>query len=151
MDAEATLEKLKKLDEEHKSLMDENDTLIDEQVRVLEATIEEYKPLMGFYSKQFIFTHSTLQLRSYKGPILGRHEEYLIVYDVFEEEVQYLDMDDRTEFKAKNVRSVVKDGHFLDAIRGIYYLEIMLEEYVESFKEENARLNKDLEQALKTS
>ncbi|MBM7606002.1 hypothetical protein JOC75_004030 [Metabacillus crassostreae] len=131
-----TDELLVKLEEQHKvhqSTSEEIDDLVKKQNDYLDKLIIELQPVYEWYSKkEYMFTHPNLKLKSGSGPILGydENENEVIVLNVEKKRIEKVYLHDNKERKPYSTYRLVKHGYFEDAVNGLMYLEIMLDNYI---------------------
>ncbi|GIO26382.1 hypothetical protein [Ornithinibacillus bavariensis] len=117
-----------------------------QQDKLLE-TIKLYKPIMKkIYENDFLFTHPTLNYQTSKGPILGydKDNNSLITYDITREVIVSVNLYDHEE-KGYRIAKLVENGFYNDAITGIKYIGVMIDNYLSSLKDDISKAKSELE------
>jgi hypothetical protein len=141
MNNNVVTEKIQRLQEEiikYETLSKEFRKIELEQQRILDDSLDRYKPLMKWYKEANVkFLHPVLSVQSYKGPILGcdTNEDKIIVYDYENRKTVKIkktyphDVEDYPRYK------LISDGFFVDAISGLKYVEYGYAEGTKNLRE----------------
>ncbi|WFQ85561.1 hypothetical protein MJ920_09695 [Bacillus velezensis] len=142
---EKELEKVNSNTAEIKSLQREQAELID---KLIEENNEVFR---WFYENRLPFYHETITKQSFKGPILGfdEDEDRLIRYNFEKHTMESLYIHDTSDLKEISTLKLVKDGHFISAVKGIKYLTNQQAEIIDEQNNLINKLKRELEIAKK--
>lgn len=131
--------------ENYEELLSRHRELYKQQEDLLASRLEASKPLIEWYRKKdLVFTHPTIEFHSNRGPILGFDSEEYSLF-VYNPDKGVLKVDLRTkETKNTFITRLVEDGHFEDAMKGLGYLETMIDRYVQDLGSLNSELESQI-------
>ncbi|AKL84700.1 hypothetical protein C6W22_03040 [Bacillus atrophaeus] len=131
---------------------DKIESLQREQAELIDKLIDENNEVIRWlYENRLPFYHETIQRQSLKGPILGfdKDEDRLIRYNFEKHIIESLDIYDTSDLKEISSLKLVKDGHFVSAVKGIKYLTKQQKEIIDGQNESINQLKYELENVKK--
>lgn len=131
--------------ENYQELLSRHEELYKQQEDLLTARLEASKPYIEWYRKKgLVFTHPTIKFQSNRGPILGFDNEDNSLF-VYNPDKGLLEVDLRTkETKNTFALRLIEEGYFEDAMKGLDYLETMIDGYVQDLGSLNFELESQL-------
>ncbi|MCY7869614.1 hypothetical protein MOB43_10045 [Bacillus spizizenii] len=151
-----TVETIIELEKELEILNSNKEKIVSlqrEQAELIEKLIDENNEVIRWlYKNRLPFYHETIKgKRSSKGPILGfdEDEDRLIRYNFEKHIIESVDIYDTSDSKEISSLKLVKEGHFVSAVKGIKYLTKQQKEIIDEQNEFIDELKYELEMAKK--
>ncbi|MED1018150.1 hypothetical protein [Bacillus atrophaeus] len=150
-----TVETIIQLEKELEIVNSNSDKIVSlqrEQAELIDKLIDENNEVIRWlYENRLPFFHETIQRKTSKGPILGfdKDEDRLIRYNFEKHIIESLDIYDTSDLKEISSLRLVRDGHFVSAVKGIKYLTKQQKEIIDEQNKTINKLNYELESAKK--
>lgn len=145
---EEVIGKIQEKIDEYDVLKEERKKEVEKQEKIVNNLISENHSVYEWIKDKakFYFIHPELNFQSKKGPILGYEQDdnRLVVYDVEKREITITDVGKKfNEDEYISAIELVRQGHFVSAVKGLNFIEEMFTVFTENVREDIERLSKE--------